>query len=138
MFTCASLILGLHLASYHVTERWHQNNINPGAYVECNGWTAGVYRNSLSRTSVYAGHTFRSGPFALALGVVSGYKKQYGMCGPGLYDRPDNRCYLGASDSAVIPMLAPSVNLGPARIWYLPRVGDTSSVIHLSVEKEFT
>ena len=41
--------IGLHLVSYHTPEKRY-NNVNPGIYYRTNeGWTAGIYRNSLSR-----------------------------------------------------------------------------------------
>ncbi len=139
MIICTTLALGVHLASYHASPLPYQNNINPGVYVECDGWTTGVYRNTLRRTSVYAGYALRSGPFGLTLGAVSGYQKKPipGPCRPGYYDLPDNPCRVmyGISDRALAPMIAPSAQYGGARIVYIPKLGgSTSAVFHLAYE----
>lgn len=96
MLTCTTLILGLTLGSYHFDRQADYNEINPGAYAICDGWTGGVYRNSLSRTSAFAGHAFSWGPFSLGLGVVSGYQR------------------------AIMPMVFPSVKLGNVRVGIIP------------------
>ena len=134
---CASLILGLHLASYHTTQYDYQNNSNPGIYAECDGWAAGTYRNTFSKTSVYAGYSFREGPFALTVGAVSGYKK-FSVPVP-CAKRGWHGCHkdYGISSENVIPLLAPSVTAGPMRLWYLPKIGDSSSVWHLSVQRKW-
>lgn len=138
---CASLILGAHLASYHLEPKERQSNANAGAYVECDGWAAGAYRNTMSRTSVYAGYTLRHGPFALSIGAVSGYQTKWelGTCRPGYTDNWTIPCRrgFGFSSAKLMPMLTPSVTLGPARIWYLPRSGQWSDVLHLSLQKEW-
>ena len=139
MITCASLILGLHLVSYHHDQRSFTNNTNPGVYVECDGWTAGVYKNTLSRPTVYGGYTWRSGPFALTVGLASGYQKEYGqrLCEPGVVDLPENRCFRGVADSPVMPIVVPSVSVGPARVWFVPKIKSSSAAVHLSIERAF-
>lgn len=142
MITCASLILGLHLVSHHSDEKDYQNNVNSGVYAECDGWTAGAYKNTYSRLSVYGGYVFRHGPLALNLGLISGYRKKQGQayCPPDSHHRPDIGlpCTRGGiADYAVIPMIAPSVTVGPVRLFYLPRVGEASSVFHLALQQEF-
>jgi hypothetical protein len=138
---CASLILGAHLVSYHTAREPYYHNVNPGVYVECDGWTAGAYRNTLGRNSLYAGYTLHQGPFALSLGVASGYQKKITpwACRSGYISTEANPCTLGigTSNGKVIPMIAPSVLLGPARLWYLPRVGSSSSAFHLSLQREW-
>ena len=138
---CESLILGVHLASAHLQPAINQHNANPGIYAECDGLTAGAYRNTLGRASVYAGYTLHSGPFAVSLGAVSGYQKRYapGECRPGYREDAANPCLklYGITASRLMPMIAPSVSLGPARLWYLPRVGAHSSVLHLSLQHQF-
>lgn len=129
----AEPVVGLHIASHHWPAKDYQNNDNPGLYVRLDsGFTAGFYRNTLRRTSFYAGWTWEYGPFAITAGGITGYKRQcdaQGMC-------------WGSSRTAVMPMLAPSVRLPEVlgvhpRIWYTPRIGSTSSVIHLSIERSF-
>lgn len=146
MITCATLILGLHLVSHHNPELPLQNNTNPGVYAECDGWTVGAYKNTLDRTSAYAGYTWHWGPASLGAGAITGYRVRtvYGQeaCMPGKFDRPDigNPCWvrLGGNNSRVQPMLAPALTLGPARITYLPKLGPWGvSVTHLSMQHQF-
>lgn len=114
----AGLTVGLHLASVHVPAADWQNNANVGIYAKtAGGITAGIYRNTQHRTSVYAGYTLEHGPFALTLGAITGYSA-----------RP------------VMPMLAPSVAL-PAlagitpRLTFIPKFGAVkAAALHLSIE----
>jgi hypothetical protein len=134
MITCTSLLLGLHLVSYHEDHKPYTNNVNPGVYAECDGWTAGAFKNSLSRSSVYAGYTFRHEPFALSLGVTSGYERREGPCRPGYKNSKDNPCTVGLVDGKILPMLTPSVVFGGARLWLVPKHKGSSTAIHLSYE----
>ena len=112
---CASLILGVHLASTHLnTDNTGLNNANVGVYGECDGWTAGVYRNSYRRTSLYAAHTWHWGPFALTAGAVTGYGGAW-----------------------MKPLIAPSVTIGPFRVAGLPPALGEPGVFHLSIQHEF-
>lgn len=72
---CTSLTLGLTLGSYHFDRSSPYQEFNPGAYLSCDGWTGGVYKNSLGKTSAFAGKAWEFGPFSLAVGAVSGYSK---------------------------------------------------------------
>ena len=109
--------LGAHLASLHFPQN-DFNNFNPGIYYRSDGgWTAGAYRNSLRRGSVYAGYTWEFGRFGLTGGGITGY-------GHG-----------------VQPLLVPSVVLFThdgvaARVAYIPRVEKRigSHVLHLMIE----
>lgn len=71
--TCAALILGLHLATAHV--RTDLENVNPGAYVQCDNVQAGAYRNSIGRTTVYAGYVVQAGPVDVLIGAATGYRQ---------------------------------------------------------------
>ena len=109
--------VGLHLGSLHIPAKDY-NNTNPGAYVRLdNGWTGGLYRNSLRETSVYAGYTWTRGAFSVTAGGVSGY-----------FD-------------SLQPLLVPSVALFTAhgittRIAFIPRVEKKigAHVVHLMLE----
>lgn len=109
--------LGLHLGSHHMPAK-HYNNTNPGLYYRTDeGWTAGIYRNSLSRTSAYAGYTWKYGHLDVTTAVVTGYFHK------------------------VQPLLVPSVSLFTwhgvtPRVAYIPRVEKKigSHVVHLMVE----
>lgn len=126
----AAWVLGLHLATYHSapTYRDHRtdvpfNNVNPGLYVVApNGLTAGFYRNSYRRDSVYVGWSYRAptkvGEFGLTVGAVTGYEtKQFGK---------------------VMPLLVPSYKAGPFRLSFIPKVEKNgASAVHLSTEWSF-
>ncbi|HEX6707896.1 MAG TPA: hypothetical protein VF169_24340 [Albitalea sp.] len=109
--------MGVHLASVHLPQRGF-NNTNPGLYYRTDaGWTAGAYRNSLRRTSAYAGLTWDWGRLSLTGGAVSGYSEE------------------------VQPLLVPSLRLVTiqgvtARVAFIPRVEKRieSHVLHLTVE----
>lgn len=70
--------VGVHVGSWHSEPGF--NNTNPGLYLRTvDGWTAGAYRNSISRTSVYAGWTdgteLASGVRAeVTVGGITGYR----------------------------------------------------------------
>lgn len=118
---CASVAaagtLGAHIASVHIPQG-DFNNFNPGIYYRSDaGWTAGIYRNSLSRGSVYGGYTWEHGRFGLTAGAVNGYGK------------------------GVMALLVPSVKVFThqgvtARVAYIPRVEKRigSHVLHLMLE----
>lgn len=108
---------GLHLVSHHAPAKIY-NNTNPGVYYRTpEGWTAGIYRNSLSRTSVYAGYTWKFGQLDVTTAAVTGYFH------------------------TVQPLLVPSISLFTwrgitPRIAYIPRVEKKigSHVMHLMLE----
>lgn len=125
-----ALVLGLHLATYHTSptyvdpqgQQQAYQGVNPGVYVVApNGLTAGFYRNSRDRDSVYAGYSWRSphryGDYGLTVGAASGY------------DTP----------GGVLPMVVPSVRLGPVRLAVFPKVQrvNQTTAVHLSVEYPF-
>jgi hypothetical protein len=122
----AQTTVGLHLVSHHFPERPGQRNFNPGVYVRtADGWTAGYYRNTLGRNSVYAGYTLEhSFTSYLSVGVTAGAVTGYRLNDDGY----------GVAKSALTPMLAPSVKVGPARLSFIPGIGVSASVVHLSVE----
>ena len=65
--------LTLSVASQHLDPHG-MNQYNPGVGIEANGWAVGEYRNSLDRTSVYAGKMLSAGHFGVLAGAVSGYQ----------------------------------------------------------------
>lgn len=72
----AQTSIGLHLVSVH--DKAGFNNVNPGVYVNIDGWTAGVYKNSESKTSAYGGYTFSGSlsqnlQWGVTVGAVTGY-----------------------------------------------------------------
>lgn len=108
---------GLHLGSVHFPQR-DFNNANPGLYWRSDaGWTAGAYRNSLRRTSGYAGMTWQWGRLALTAGGVTGYADK------------------------VQPLLVPSLQFlrtddFSLRVAFIPRIEKRieSHVLHLMAE----
>jgi hypothetical protein len=112
--------VGLHLASHHFPSK-HYNNSNPGIYYRVDeGWTAGYYRNSLRKDSVYAGYTWKYHQLDITTALVTGY----------FHD--------------VQPLLVPSLSLFTyegftPRVAYIPRVEKKigSHVLHLMVERAF-
>lgn len=129
------LILGVHLLSHHVEAKPWQENFNPGLYVRTTeGWTAGFYRNTLRRTSVYLGRTVALTSWAdITLGGVTGYESRPAPCwSPELTD-----CRLGLGSAKVKPLIAPSVHLGPARVSWVPGTAGSANVLHLSLERKF-
>jgi hypothetical protein len=109
--------IGLHIASHHAPAK-NYNNSNPGIYYRSDeGWTVGGYRNSLRKTSVYAGYTWKFGVLDVTTAGVTGYFNK------------------------VQPLLVPSISLFTyqgitPRIAYIPRVEKKigSHVLHLMVE----
>jgi len=109
--------IGFHVASHHAPAK-NYNNYNPGIYYRhTEGWTAGIYRNSLRKTSVYAGYTWKFGVLDVTTAGVTGY-----------FDK-------------VQPLLVPSISLFTyqgitPRIAYIPRVEKKigAHVLHLMIE----
>lgn len=109
--------IGLHIGSRHIPAK-NYNNANLGIYYRTDaGWTAGIYRNSLDRTSVYAGYTWKFGMLDVTTALVTGYFND------------------------VQPLLVPSISLFTyrgitPRVAYIPRVEKKigSHVLHLMVE----
>ena len=110
-------VIGFHLLSWHIPAA-NYNNVNPGIYYRlAEGPVAGIYRNSLRRTSVYAAYTLHYGRFDLTAGVVTGYTR-------------------GAQ-----PLLVPSMRLFTygrvtTRLAFIPRIEKRidSHVFHLVAE----
>lgn len=113
MIGCAAVAIGIHLATYHFDRDANYNEFNPGAYVACDEYVAGVYYNSEKRTSVYVGYQFVNvlGPIDIIVGVVTGYER-----------------------ANVAPLLLPSVKWNNVRLSIVPPVKDIPSALHLSLE----
>ena len=117
----AGLAVGLHLATWHSEPGFE--SVTPGWYLRTgSGWTAGAYRNSYGRASVYAGRTWQTadGRWALTAAGVTGYPQ-----------------------AAVRVVAVPSVRLGngaaAARLAYLPKPpgGHGTHTVHLALERHF-
>lgn len=108
---CASLAVGLHLATYHFKRDAEYQEFNPGVYVTCDSVTGGVYQNSENRVSAYAAYNFQHGPFTLSVGGVAGYRKY-----------------------AVAPLVVPSVTYKMLRVSLIPPLEKASGGVHFSLE----
>lgn len=129
---------GVHLNSRHTSGEDWQNNRNFGLYVVTkDNWTAGFYKNTFDRWTVYGGYRFTFLPLVdVDVGVASGYQKRYetlhGVTGT-----------FGVSNAKLIPLVVPSI--APVEIFgvrprlsYIPKVGkEKHAVMHLSVEYEW-
>lgn len=107
--------VGMDLFSIHDEPGF--NGVNPGVYVVMkSGATAGVLRNSESRTSFYAGETVQVAPHLdIVIGAITGY-----------------------TSHPVVPFLIPSVKMGPVRMSFLiaKPFGYGADAIHFSIEKD--
>jgi hypothetical protein len=141
--------IGVDIGSHHFPEATYLHDVNPGLYVRLdNGATGGFYLNSLGRLSLHAGYTAPFGPFALTVGIISGYQIRHTYstvpCGPG---QPAMVCtmetHYGDTRGAIGLLLAPSVALpsvfGVApRLTVLPKLGaEGHTAVHLSLEHTF-
>jgi len=113
--------VGIHAASKHLPAYEWQNNANPGAYVRFDsGATVGAFRNTLRRTTVYAGWTWTDvvGPVDVMAAAATGYRV-----------------------APLVPLVMASVELAPQSWPVVPRLsvgrGADSWVLHLSIERGF-
>jgi hypothetical protein len=142
------LVIGLHLATAHFPDRDYLTSNTPGIYARtADGWTAGIYRNSFERTSVYAGRQFDGplGPFvaSISAGVVSGYeyRTERVPCERINEHRQGRRCWLttGNAEHQLAPMLVAGLTYKAVRLNFLPSWGrpNGSDAINLAVEYKF-
>lgn len=125
MLTCGTLILGLSLGSYHLDRAAGLQEFNPGAYIACDRWTGGVYKNSFGRPSIFVGYILPLGPVDITLGFVTGYEKRIIYEGPA---RDSERargcstyCYVWeGSGGKISPIILPSIRLGNVRVGIIP------------------
>lgn len=112
---CHDLTLGVNLGTYHF-QRDSYREFNPGVYANCDGITAGVYVNSASKPTWWAGYTAQVGPIAITAGAGTGYR-------------------LSQSDPVLAPILIFTIKLpGGLRLGVFPRSGEKSGGMHLSKE----
>lgn len=121
---------GLHVQSLHIPARENDNNANYGLYIRTDsGLTAGGYRNTLRRNSIYLGQTFEYGQFSLTLGGITGYQQKDGEG----YSRGAITLLGVVSYASPIQImgLTPRFSLVPGHLV------KARSVVHLSVERRF-
>ena len=140
------IVLGLHLMSAHIPATSGDNNFNLGVYAKtAEGWTAGAYRNTLNRNSVYFGKTWAHGPASLTVAAVTGYQARWSPVTCESIGHPDwTDCWhqsagsRGAVTLLVTPSLAlPAIGDFTPRLSYIPKVpGLTPAhVLHFSIER---
>lgn len=110
------------------------NNVNPGIGISFDGgWTAGIYRNSYYRTSVYLG---RAWAWEVGPPLVAGRRLEVGaavVAATGYQSRTGNAVQPGAAATLGLPITR-RVTL---RVIGAPGVGETSTVIHSFVGYRF-
>lgn len=145
---------GLHLGSQHFPAKEYSNS-NPGAYLRFDSVQVGAYRNSYGRPTVYAGWVQPVGPVDLMLGVASGYDRRCSthtnttitkeVSPDGIrtatYRTTWEECY-GFSKTKLAPLAAisytlPEVAHATPRVWLMPGIKGSSTVLHLSIEHKF-
>jgi hypothetical protein len=118
---CACITtVGMHFGSQHFggDNPSQYNDANPGLYVQSKGWTAGFYRNSYRRSTLYLGHTFETDNrrWAVTMAYVTGYTYTKFTVAPSVRLPEAN---------GVIP-----------RLVLIPPLGGHSGLIHISLEKD--
>jgi hypothetical protein len=119
---CACITtIGMHIGSQHFggEDPSQYNNTNPGLYVRSEGWTAGFYRNSYRRDSIYGGYTFESRDqrWAVTTAYITGYSHTKFTVAPSvrLFKTPQRIS---------------------ARLIFIPPIGDESGLVHFALEKD--
>jgi hypothetical protein len=161
-------VIGVHVGSQHFGSNKYAppdgyNNFNPGLYVRWhNGLTAGFYRNSLYKPSVYAGWTFTEPwlqMFSLTVGFVSGYEVKYttatlhegctGFVDAGGFCRGSAGTFEESTQikRRIRPLIAPSVRFGLDKVsstlagtslrLTLLAPPNSAKAVHLSIEHKF-
>lgn len=101
--------LAIHIGSEHLQTDEDYNEENPGLGIRCGKWEGGVYKNSLSRTTIYAGVRKAWGWLGLRGGLATGYRHD------------------------IIPYVAPFATMGPLEFTYIPKYKDSAAAVGLSV-----
>ena len=84
----------LSTKSYHFFQKDTNNNNYGLHYVADNGFTTGIYHNSLYRISVHAGYSFHLyGPIGMSVGGVTGYDKLVNPYFSLNYEYPINKTW---------------------------------------------
>jgi hypothetical protein len=105
--------VSISLASYHFDRSTDHNETNPGVFLELNyDFVVGVYRNSLSRTTVLTGYQFRFGMFeGVRFGGMAALCTGYSIPVCGMF----------------------TLGYGPITLGFIPPVTSKAGVIGLSV-----
>lgn len=118
---CSTIALTLSLASLHLTHDYQSeyNEVNPGISIECDQYSAGYFKNSLSKDSYHAGFIFKKTvnsqiTIGTNLGVVTGYQ------------------------SDPVPFIRPFIQYENIRLGYIPRSTNFGSEEVITLEYSFT
>jgi hypothetical protein len=120
----AETVVGLHIGTKHFDTDKQWNDVNPGVYAKFNnGFTAGVFKNSESKTAYYLGTTVSKSvsqqlEFSATMGVMRGYSQ-----GTMLF---------------VLPSVAYKFDDYALRLGYVPKINKQgASGLHLMFEQRF-
>lgn len=126
--SAAALTIGMHIGSYHTADNERYNNINPGLYVAYNGYTAGTYKNSYSKQTVYAGKAFditENCRYDVLVGAATGYNIKRSSVVPFVV----GSAKFNIQDEAIL------------RVSAIPQVSSDGklkgAVLHLSLQRNF-
>lgn len=113
MLTAVTVVIGLHIGTYHFDRDRHYEEFNIGVSATLGDNTAGIYRNSEGRASVYGARIWRAHKHLdVAFGLVTGYQR-----------------------APLVPLVVPSVKLGDhLRLSLLLPAEKGSGGIHFSWE----
>lgn len=144
----AQTVVGLHTFSIHADDgksadgSFGWNNQNFGAYIKHDGWTGGVFKNSLYRWSWYAGYTWDLkidhalvDEVSLTLGVATGYDKVVASGGSRRAIRCSDICREVELKDVLAPLIFPSARKGIFRVG-VSKAPDAPAFVHLIIEKE--
>jgi hypothetical protein len=71
----AAIAIGVHIGTYHFNRHEATRDFNPGIYARADRWQAGIYANSIGRTSAYVAYAVPiAGRWAVNFGAVTGYR----------------------------------------------------------------
>lgn len=133
--------IGVHTYTHHFDSHNGLNERNWGLYYRGEGWTAGGYRNSYRRNTLYAAKSFEAGNFALDLGVANGYQRKTKAMECTIQGNTGCWQYDTKAKSYLVPAIAASYawDMGDGykvRLTGVPSY-EKSGLVHLSVERKF-
>lgn len=126
--SAAALTIGMHIGSYHTADNSRYNNSNPGLYIAYDGYTAGTYKNSYNKQTVYAGKAFdiaENCRYDVLVGAATGYN----IKGSSVVPFVVGSAKFNIQDEAIL------------RVSAIPQVSSEGklkgAVLHLSLQRNF-
>lgn len=138
-FMAMAQVFGLHIGSQHDPDPGGRaNNLNPGIYLRLdNGFTAGLYKNSLHKDTGYVGLT--TSEFlrtSVTFGVASGYRPE-GLI-PIVVPTWRIVTFGGGPDGLFFTDDYTKVGTISVRFAWIPRIEEKgTNVYHLMIERKF-